>query len=154
MIKKLIRNLIYKTSLDFVHPIGSFYDTDDADFDPNKVWGGSWELYVNRVRVGAGDLYQLGDEFGSVDHQHRVGMQYVGAYYDTNLEQYGILDMTGGATNVLGTRTYVTGSYNVNNATAGSSKTMATNRFTQIGKTEEADNLQPSYAVYMWHRIA
>ena len=40
MIKKLIRNLIYKTSLDFVHPIGSFYDTDDADFDPNKVWGG------------------------------------------------------------------------------------------------------------------
>ena len=30
--------------LDFFHPIGSYYDTSDASFDPNVEWGGTWEL--------------------------------------------------------------------------------------------------------------
>ena len=133
MIKKLIRNLIYKTSLDFVHPIGSFYDTDDADFDPNKVWGGSWELYVNRVRVGAGDLYQLGDEFGEAEHTltvdempnhtHRGNIYNQGSGMTYNHVTWG----TCGTDNIAGTA---------------------------VGGSQPHNNLQPSYAVYMWHRIA
>lgn len=26
-----------------IYPIGSYYETSDGDFDPNKVWGGEWE---------------------------------------------------------------------------------------------------------------
>lgn len=33
-----------KSILDFVYPIGSYYETDDLEFNPNTYWGGTWEL--------------------------------------------------------------------------------------------------------------
>ena len=135
MIKKLIRNLIYKTSLDFVHPIGSFYDTDDADFDPNKVWGGSWELYVNRVRVGAGDLYQLGDEFGEAEHTLTLN--------EMPTHQHSI-------------NIYANSSGSIAGGYVGYDQSVSGAQYTtnSLGGSEPHNNLQPSYAVYMWHRIA
>lgn len=35
-IKNVINNLIY--------PIGTYYETSDLNFDPNIMWGGTWEL--------------------------------------------------------------------------------------------------------------
>lgn len=32
--------------LDLFYPVGSYYETSDTDFRPNKTWGGTWE-YVN-----------------------------------------------------------------------------------------------------------
>jgi len=36
----------YKRLLTFdeAYPIGSYYETDNLDFDPNNFWGGTWEL--------------------------------------------------------------------------------------------------------------
>lgn len=134
MIKKLFRNLIYKTSLDFVHPIGSFYDTDDADFDPNKVWGGSWELYVNRVRVGAGDLYQLGDEFGEAEVKLKFTDYQFGHWSPRSVESQQVNTNFNGGSGNIGLRcAYSDNLEGINTA---------------------HNNLQPSYAVYMWHRIA
>lgn len=31
-----------------VYPIGSYYETSDAKFDPNKEWLGTWELDSGR----------------------------------------------------------------------------------------------------------
>ena len=28
--------------LDMFYPVGSYYETSDKDFNPNKVWGGTW----------------------------------------------------------------------------------------------------------------
>lgn len=30
--------------IDMFYPVGSYYETSDAEFDPNKSWGGKWEL--------------------------------------------------------------------------------------------------------------
>ena len=30
--------------VDMFYPVGSYYETSDTDFDPNKKWGGVWEL--------------------------------------------------------------------------------------------------------------
>lgn len=28
--------------LNYIYPVGSYYETSDADFDPNTAWGGTW----------------------------------------------------------------------------------------------------------------
>lgn len=58
-----------KSLLDFVHPVGCYYPTDDAEFDPNIYWGGEWELMpdgtvlVSKSNV-AGSIFN--DELGTV----------------------------------------------------------------------------------------
>lgn len=34
--------VIKSALLDMVHPVGSYYETSDATFDPNATWGGTW----------------------------------------------------------------------------------------------------------------
>ena len=36
-------NIDYSELIDFFYPIGSYYETSNSDFDPNKEWGGTWE---------------------------------------------------------------------------------------------------------------
>lgn len=31
-----------KLILDLVHPVGSYYETSNASFNPNSAWGGTW----------------------------------------------------------------------------------------------------------------
>ena len=31
-----------KAALDFYHPVGSYFETSDISFNPNKAWGGTW----------------------------------------------------------------------------------------------------------------
>lgn len=40
--------------LDFCHPVGTVYMTEDANFNPNTAWGGTWDktTYAGRVVVG------------------------------------------------------------------------------------------------------
>lgn len=39
--------VIKSALLDMVHPVGSYYETSDATFDPNATWGGTWVLEAN-----------------------------------------------------------------------------------------------------------
>ena len=49
------------------YPVGSYYETSDVTFDPNTVWGGTWELREGRqvltssnsVTVAAAQSYTL-----------------------------------------------------------------------------------------------
>lgn len=51
--------------LDF-YPVGSYYETSDATFDPNVAWGGTWVLEASgKVHVSAGTGYQIGDTGGA-----------------------------------------------------------------------------------------
>ena len=48
--------------LDF-YPIGSYFTTKNADFDPNVEWGGEWELDTNgKVTRGGTSVGQTGGE--------------------------------------------------------------------------------------------
>ena len=38
--------------LDFIYPVGSYYETSDTSFNPNTAWGGTWlEDTKGRVTV-------------------------------------------------------------------------------------------------------
>lgn len=46
--------------LDFFYPVGCYFETSDTKFDPNKSWGGEWELEVaGQVHVSAGTGYAV-----------------------------------------------------------------------------------------------
>ena len=48
------------------YPVGSYYETSDATFDPNIAWGGTWVLEASgKVHVSAGTGYNIGDTGGS-----------------------------------------------------------------------------------------
>lgn len=65
----VLSNMVAKSILlDFCHPVGTYYYTDDADFDPNDSWGGTWSL------LGEGQVLLSGSASGS----YRVGTQYGG----------------------------------------------------------------------------
>ena len=37
---------------DLFYPVGSIYETSNADFNPNNVWSGTWERIKGKVIVG------------------------------------------------------------------------------------------------------
>lgn len=39
---KIFEELGYTNPLNRFYPVGSYYETSDADFDPNAAWGGMW----------------------------------------------------------------------------------------------------------------
>lgn len=57
--------------LDVFYPVGSYYETSDADFDPNYEWGGVWELETSgQVHVSAGTGYSIA---GALDNSSDGG---------------------------------------------------------------------------------
>lgn len=51
------------------YPIGSYYETSDASFNPNIAWNGTWVLEAEGlVHIGAGANYTLGDTGGEATH--------------------------------------------------------------------------------------
>ncbi len=51
--------------LNLFYPIGSYYETSDANFDPNTAWGGTWtKLGEGQVLLSAGSTYIAGTEYG------------------------------------------------------------------------------------------
>lgn len=47
----------FKNLVDLFMPVGTIYETrkSQAQFDPNLVWGGTWNLVKGRVLIGAGE---------------------------------------------------------------------------------------------------
>lgn len=50
----------HQANIDFYYPVGSYYETSNADFDPNVTWGGTWVLEAEgQVHVSAGTNYTV-----------------------------------------------------------------------------------------------
>jgi hypothetical protein len=65
------------TVLDY-YPVGSYYETSDASFDPNVSWGGTWLLdSAGKVTVAYDsddtDFDTVGDSGGVKTHTHTTG---------------------------------------------------------------------------------
>lgn len=126
-----------KSLLDFVYPVGSYYETDNEEFDPNTYWGGTWVLdSVGRVTVSQ-DTSQ--DEFKTVGQTG--GSKYMQKHiHSTTLENHSakipgyVWEATGEAFAI----------------TAGGWKAE------NPGYAGEGDsgNLQPYIVVKRWHRTA
>lgn len=55
--------------INVTYPVGSYYETSDANFDPNISWGGTWVLETEgQVHIGAGSNYTLGATGGEATH--------------------------------------------------------------------------------------
>ena len=71
---------LFTALLDFFYPVGSYYETSDANFDPNTEWGGTWILETSGVvHTSAGYYFPLNGaptdsiDGGSVEHKHTTG---------------------------------------------------------------------------------
>lgn len=122
--------------LDFIYPVGSYYETSDTSFNPNTVWGGTWlEDTKGRVTVALDsedtDFDTLGETGGSKDlqeHSHTYNIS------------------TSGAGGGDGTRLVVW------NGT-GTTYNNASGAIANTG-TGNSGNIQPYIVVKRWHRTA
>ena len=69
-ITTVVDNPTTSTTVDFnsIYPIGSIY-MNTALVDPVTLFGGTWELLKNRFLIGAGDLYEVGEMKGEIEHK-------------------------------------------------------------------------------------
>ena len=126
-----------------VYPVGSIYISTSATFNPNRVWGGTWEQTASgRCLIGANDTYPLGKMGGESEHtltieelpQHSHGI-------------YGC-DSRDGST----TLTKSTFSYKDQGQTTTYISGILGTELT--GSNNAHNNMQPYLAVYMWKRTA
>ena len=135
-IKNVINNLIY--------PIGTYYETSDLNFNPNIVWGGTWELENDGTvlvskssATGSKFNVNLGTVVGeethtlTIDempkHTHKVN------YVKSNITPLSDPGISG---------------YNGNNEGLGNTLVEYT------GGNQAHNNLQPSKVINRWHRTA
>ena len=62
-----------ETIINLVYPVGSYYETSDANFDPNTAWGGTWVedsagLITVAQNIDDEDFKTIGETVGSKEH--------------------------------------------------------------------------------------
>lgn len=146
---------------ELVYPVGSYYETSDASFDPNVSWGGTWSLEESgKVHIGAGTGYTIGATGGSKDavivsHYHSVnavGIGSSGAHTNHTMKGYG--DTLGGGS--LGWRFGSAGSKVATGIIYGGdhTHTVPAHNTNSTGSAGTNANMQPYIVVNRWHRTA
>ena len=52
-------NVSFANMLDICYPVGSYYETSDTTFNPNNVWGGTWEEVDGTFVNGTGTFVNI-----------------------------------------------------------------------------------------------
>ena len=152
-----------KSLLDLFYPIGTYYETSNANFNPNTEWGGTWVQDSAGRSIIAYDSSQtefntIGKTGGSKTHRHnfRVG---IGFWYGSAV---------GEATSASPAGAYKYSSSSWSGwESAGFNTTARRNNGTQAGYTLESASVQqatgdtdvgsslnPYVTAYRWHRTA
>ena len=134
--------------LDFIYPVGSYYETSDTLFNPNAAWGGTWvEDTKGRVTVALesddSDFDTLGKTGGG--KQIMIPMQWYTDFIDMRLK-------TG-----LNIPNWENFRKNASGATAGGMSETSASAVMGINENTTVDtngNLQPYVVVKRWHRTA
>lgn len=135
-IKNVINNLIY--------PIGTYYETSDLNFNPNVMWGGTWELDEDGTvlvskssATGSKFNVNLGTVVGEETHTLTVAEmpshKHSISYIKSNITPLTDAGVSG---------------YNGNNQGIGSTSVDST------GGGKAHNIIQPSKVVNRWHRTA
>lgn len=130
--------------LDFIYPVGSYYETSDTSFNPNTAWGGTWlEDTKGRVTVA------LDSEDTDFDTINEIGgSKYLQNHIHSQLKWY---DQAVSYDN--GTGAHYQGSLGINNGNGKTSVNMKTGGVSDV-TTGNSGNLQPYIVVKRWHRTA
>lgn len=126
-----------KPLLDYLHPVGSIYQSTDAT-SPADLFGGTWEQIKDRFLLAAGDAHAAGDTGGEEEHEltvqelpiHGHGYTYTGQSDTTGTGAIRLV-------NPAGTENAYTG--------AKDGKT---------GGGQAHNNMPPYLAVYTWRRTS
>lgn len=153
----------YEKLLNLFYPVGCYFSTEDADFDPNTAWGGTWiKLEEGQTLIQAGPTYPLGSTGGEAKHAltaaemppHRHWIS--GAAYDdgnmsysgSNTQDFGLAGDAGSYTSY--DQAKGNGRYN---AYAGG-PSGADGRGTSAGSVTAHNNMPPYVACNIWKRTA
>jgi hypothetical protein len=124
--------------LDFIYPVGSYYETSDTSFNPNTAWGGTWlEDTKGRVTVA---LDSEDTDFDTINETG--GSKYIQAHKHS--VEWSVSD--GNAENRVRL-----GSQSGGSGTGAYGYAINDNINVQTGNS---GNLQPYIVVKRWHRTA
>lgn len=131
-------NLDKMSIIDFIYPVGSYYETSFIKFDPNREWGGTWELdSQGRVTVSqnSGTFSTVGATGGEETHQLTTNEMPSHTH-----EVAGRNGNTSAGTNCYQGRSW-----------SGTNMSVVTS---SRGGDAAHNNLQPYIVVKRWHRTA
>lgn len=129
-----------RSLLDLLHPVGSYYWSDDAT-SPATLFGGTWVKVEGRFLLGSGGGYSVGDTGGETEHtltvdelaaHNHLSMKRTQAANDWAKAGTAAYGMTGG-------------NDSSNTAAWGSSNT---------GGSLPHNNMPPYYTTNIWRRTA
>ena len=139
--------------LNAVYPIGSLYWTKDANFDPNKKFGGYW------VRIEGAFIYAAreGDTVGDVikgekEHNHSEGN--LSARIGSAYQQAQTLTFHADNTWVESEREKgITGMYTIRSNDLSYGQNEQFSHYTSVvGRTDDASKMPPYLSRYCWER--
>ena len=63
-----------KQLIDIIYPVGTYYETTNANFNPNTAWAGTtWQRITDgRVLIAGGGDYSVGNNYGEKTHKITV----------------------------------------------------------------------------------
>lgn len=129
--------------LDITHPIGEYYETSNADFNPNTYWGGTWELENDGAvlasksdTIGSAFNVDIGTIIGEEEHtmtiDELVSHNHTYIAFNKNITTTDVVSGSG----VISTQD----PYNEETSS--------------VGGSQPFNIIQTSKIVYRWHRIA
>lgn len=132
--------------LDFIYPIGSYYETSDTSFDPNVSWGGTWLEDSKGLVTVALDSDDI--DFDTINETGG----------SKNLQAHNHLVVKGGNGTETLSQNNTIALYSVNSDLQYSLRALssqeATDGKTSTTGTGDSGNLQPYIVVKRWHRTA
>ena len=140
----ILKNIVNKTQLDYVHPVGQIFTTTSSTFDPNVEWGGVWQKLTDKFLVGAGSTYTLGDTGGEAEHTLTVN--------EMPSHSHGFVK--GGSALCLGATSYVEITGGFDTGAYWNNLNKARSDIANAGGGQAHNNLPPYQAVYMWERTS
>lgn len=164
-----------KLFVDAIYPVGSYYETSDASFDPNTYFGGTWSLEASgQVHVSAGTGYTIGATGGattSATGDHTLTTTEIPAHTHNSKTLTGGINLrqnavTGGASGIVAnTDTTWSGTHsvlsvaNATNPIYHKLTITATHTHDSVGgggahNHGNVSTMQPYIVVNRWHRTA
>lgn len=162
-----------------MHPVGEYYETSNADFDPNTAWGGTWVLENDgRVHISTSEDHEAGTtggtetvtltaaQSGLQDHTHPFTQPKLPNHVHSNTHKHSFsyLEKDGASGSAKWT-VHSSGSptsWGIENYTGNTGNPTSTPNCTggAVGNATATDataaheNMMPYRVVYRWHRVA
>ena len=142
--------------LNAIYPVGSIYMSVN-NISPETLFGGTWEQLKDRFLLGAGDVYTAGNTGGEATHEHlyKVGYRpYYGALTGDDSNAIMLYNYRNNSWSSGAKDSTIPESEVINKGLTTSHNATSSAKYSVSSYTDEASNIPPYLAVYMWKRTA